>query len=184
LAECPKVDQVTFGIRVDRELPDRKERSAYGEGGNDGVDSRTIGKTRIAERCRLVNASADLTNDLVDNPPKMDPVDKPDVGPKKFPGAFAIDVVWSVNHHFGYVWIVQKRIDRTVPENIGGDFIQKLLPIRGRQRKALLLVDCPLEHLHHTKSQLGVAHTSVVKSGTELLDYLEMETPTKFLDGL
>ncbi len=89
--------------------------------------------------------------------------------------ALYVHVRRTVDHHFGDLRVIEERIDRAVPEYVAGDLIEQLGPLGSGQRHRLLLLECPLQHLHHPLSQLGVAHLTVVERRAQLLYDPEVE---------
>ena len=144
-----------------------------------GVDAGAVGEAGVDHRGGLVDAPADLTHDLVDDPAKVDIVDEADVGLDDLAPLLDVDVVGPVDHDFGDFGVVEERIDGPVAEHVGGDLVEKLAAIAHGERNALLLVDRPLEHLHHPETQLGVRHLPVVEGGAQLLDYLEVKAASQ-----
>ena len=93
-------------------------------------------------------------------------------------------LVRAVDHDLGDVGVGEERIDRTVAENVVGDLLQQLQTVGPGQRNRLLLVECPLEHLHDAELQLGVAHLTVVQRRAETLDDLVVELAPQILAHL
>jgi hypothetical protein len=146
---------------------------------NHGVDTGTVGKASVNHGGRLVDAPAHLAHDLVDDSTKVDFVDKSHIGPNDLASLLDVHVERPVDHDLGNFGIVQEGVDGTVSEDIGGDLVEKLTAIAHCERNGLLLIDGPLEHLHDPETQLGVRHLPVVKSGTQLLHYLEMQAASQ-----
>ncbi len=179
LGDGPEVDQVRLLIRVDGELTNRQEGPADRQWVDDRVDTRPVRETGVHHRGRLVDATPDLTDDLVDDPAEVDLVHELHVGEDDLAPLLVVDVVGAVGHDLGDVRVVEERVDRAVAEDVGGDLVEEGAAIGGGQGEALLLVDCPLQHLQDTKTQLGVGHLPVVEGGAQLLDHLEVEPATE-----
>ena len=77
-------------VRVARELADRQRRPVQRERRDDRVDAAAVGQARVDHRRRLVDAAADLRDDLVDDPHDVRLVDEANVGALEL--AAALDV--------------------------------------------------------------------------------------------
>src|SRR5690606_34248390 len=154
LGHRPEADQVRLLERVDGELTNRQEGPSDRQRGDDGVDTGAVGETGVHHRGGLVHAAADLAHDLVDDPPEVDVVDEVDVGLEDLAGLLVVDVVGPVGHDLGYVGVVEKGVDGTVTEDVGGDLVEQLAPVGRGEGHPLFLVDGPLQHLHDAEAQL------------------------------
>ena len=96
----------------------------------------------------------------------------------------AEDIEGSVDHDLGDLGVVEEGVDRPVAQDVGSDLVEELTAIAHRQGDALLLVDRPLQHLHHPETELGIGHLAVVESGTQLFHDLEMQTAPQFGEGV
>src|SRR5205823_10779848 len=63
----PEADQVLHRVGVGGELSDGEEGAADGQGMHDGVDAGAIGQAGVDHRSGLVDATADLGDNLVDD---------------------------------------------------------------------------------------------------------------------
>ena len=117
----PNVDQVVDRVRVARELPDRQRRPAQRERRDDRVDAAAVGEARVDHRRGLVDAAADLRDDLVDDPQQVRVVDEGRVGALDLAVALDVDVVVAVDHDLGDGVVAQQRLERAVAEDVVGD---------------------------------------------------------------
>ena len=74
--ERAELDQVVHRVRVARELPDRQRRALERERRDDRVDAAAVGQARVDHRRGLVDAPADLRDDLVDDAQQVRVVDE------------------------------------------------------------------------------------------------------------
>ena len=84
-----KLDQVSLGVGVDRELTNREEGATDRQWVDDRIDAGTVGETSVHQRCCLIDAPTDLTDDLVDDPAKVDIVDEAHFGLDDLSSLFA-----------------------------------------------------------------------------------------------
>ena len=75
-----EVDEVVDRVRLLREPPDREERAADRDRVDDRVHTGAVGQAGVDHRRRLVDAPADLADDLVDRAAQVVLVDELDVG--------------------------------------------------------------------------------------------------------
>ena len=152
--ERAEADQVVDLERVLGELPDGEERPVDGERVDDRVHAGAVGEAGVDHGVGLVDATADLAHDLVDDAPQVGLVDEGRVGPLEPAGALHVHVVGPVHHDLGDVLVLQQPVDRPVAEDVVGDVLDELGLVGRRQRRPLLgerrvelLVDAPAEVL-------------------------------------
>ena len=105
---------------------------------HDHVHTGAVGETGVAHRVRLVDATADLAHDLVDDAPGVRLVDELHVGLRELAAALHVDQVGTVHHDFRDGVVTEQRVDGAVAEHVVGDRLHELLALGDRQREALL----------------------------------------------
>ena len=177
-------DQVFGGEWVDGKFTDCEERAADGKRMYDRVDAGAIWKAGIHHWRRLIDATAYLADDFFDDSLEVGLVDEPGVGSAQQAGALDPYLVRSIDHHFCDVGVGEEGINRTISENVVGDFLEQSQPVGPRQGYGFLLIERPLEHLHHSQFQLGIAHLAVIQGGAESFDDAVMELASQVLVGV
>ena len=114
---------------------------------DDRVDAAAVGQARVDHRRRLVDAPADLRDDLVDDAHHVRVVDEADVGPLELAAALDVDPVGRVDHDLRDGVVAQQRLDRPVAEDVVGELADELAALLARERRAVerqLLGDRPV----------------------------------------
>jgi hypothetical protein len=142
---------------------------------DDGVDTGAVGEPGVDHGCCLIDSSADLTDDLVDDPAEVDPIDETDGGADDPARPLDEDLVRAVDHDFGDCRVVEKGVDGPVTEHIAGDLHEKVIPLHLGEAGAGFLVERSLQCLEDPASQLVVGERPVVEDRSELLDDPEVQ---------
>ena len=174
-------DQVVDLVRVLGELPDGEEGPADGERVDHRVDAGAVGEAGVAEGLRLVDAPADLTHDLVDDPPEVGVVHEAGGGLLDLAGALHVHRVRAVDHDLGDVLVLQQPVDRAVAQDVVGDVLDELRLVGGRQRGPLL-GECRLELLLHPTPQVVLGQPLVVEDRPELVDQVVVDLLAKIVE--
>ena len=134
--ERPEADEVVDGVRVLRELSDGHERPADRQRVHDHVHTGTIGEAGVDHGVRLVDASADLADDLVDDPPEVRLVDELHVGERELAAALHVDHLGAVHHDFSDGVVPEQLVDRAVAEHVVGDRLHQYLALGDRRARS------------------------------------------------
>ena len=177
-AECgvegAEADQVVDLVRVLGELPDREERSADGQRVDHRVHAGAVGEAGVDHRRGLVDATADLAHDLVDDAPQVGLVDEAGVGALDATGPLDVDRLGPVHHDLGHLVVLEEPVDRAVAEDVVGDVLDELRLVGRRQRRALL-GEGGVELLVHPPAEVVLRQALVVEDRTELVDQVVVD---------
>ena len=122
--------------RLLAELADREQRAAERERRDDRVDAAAVGEPRVDHRRRLVDAAADLGDDLVDDPAQVRVVVEAHVRLVQAALALDPDVVRAVDHDLGDAVVGQQPLERPVAEDVVGDLGGEPLAVVARRCRA------------------------------------------------
>src|SRR5450759_3328156 len=112
LIAAAEADEVLNLERVARKLADREQRPVQRERADDGVDTRAIRETGVAERRALVDAAADGAHDELDDVEELVLIDELDVRQHNLAGHLYVDVVASIDHDLGHAVVADQGLDR------------------------------------------------------------------------
>ena len=135
---------------------------------DDRVDAAAVGEARVDHRRGLVDAAADLRDDLVDDAQQVRVVEEAGDRALELAGALDVDPVVRVDHDLGHGVVAQERLERAVAEDVVGDLADELAPLLARQRRAVereLLGD----RAQHALGEVLV-RLALEELGAELLD--------------
>src|SRR6476661_2237034 len=124
--------QVVQRELVPLELANGKDRAVDRKWWHDHVDPRAIGKARIADRRRLINPTADLTNNSLAYIKKLSVVAEADIRFGYLAANFNKNPVATVHHYVGDFITGKERLKRAVPQNVVADAFEQLLLLAGR----------------------------------------------------
>ena len=180
LGEAAEVDQVLDRVGILRELADGELRAVEGERRDDRVDTRPVGKSGVHHRAGLVDAAADLADDLVDGAAQMGLVRECRSGAHQLAVALDVDGVVCVDHDFGQVTIAQERLERAIAEDVVGDLLGDPRAI-GAAHHDVARSNRRLKREPDVALQLALRHVDVVQLRAEGGDQLGVDD---FLDVL
>ena len=140
-----------------------------GQRRDDRVDTRAVGQPGVDVGRRLVDATADLADDLVDRATQLLLVVELRAGPEQLAGPLHVDRVPVVDHDLRDLGVADVGLQRAEPQHAVADLPndQQLL-LRGEA--VLLLVEQLAQPLVHQAFQLGVGQRRVVEPRAEDLD--------------
>ena len=136
-SSVPKRDQVGRHEGVRGELPDREERAVDGERRDDRVHTGAVGQAGVDHRRRLVDAAADVGDDLVDDAADVGGVDEPGRDLLDLAVALDEDDVGAVDHDLGDAVVLEQLLDRAVADDVVADVRGELLVQPAVERDAL-----------------------------------------------
>ena len=137
--------------------------------------------TRVDHRRRLVDPAADLGHDLLDDPAEMSLVGEGGAGAGELAGPLHVDAIRPVHHDLGDVGVLEEPVDRAVAEDVVGDVLEELGPVRARQRDALPAED-DLQLLLQLAGELLLPDAPVVEQRAELVDEEVVHAPTQLVE--
>jgi hypothetical protein len=114
----PLGDQVGRHQLVGAETADRQQRPVDRQRRDDGVDARAVGQPGVDHRRGLIDAAADLADDLVDDPHQVAVVFEGDAGQLELALALDVDLVVAVDEDVGDGRLLQQRLERPQAENL------------------------------------------------------------------
>src|SRR6201999_2922043 len=121
LRDRAELDQLIERQLVLFEFADGERRAVQRQRRDDGVDTRPVGKARVADRRRFVDAAADLADDALADIEQLLIVAKADAGALDLAGDFDVDRAGAVDHDVGDVAAAQWRLERAISENVVSD---------------------------------------------------------------
>ena len=136
--ECAEADEIINLERIGLELSNGQKRATDRQRRDHRVHTRSVREASVAHRRRLVDATADLADDLVDDAAQMSLVDECDRVLGQPAVSFHVDRFRTVAHDFGHIVVAEQRVDRSVAENVIGDILNQLRFVSRRQRGPLL----------------------------------------------
>ena len=121
LGDRSQAHQVRERERVAGELSDRQRRPAQRERRDDRVDAAAVRQTGIHHRRRLVDASAHLRDDSVDDAEEMRVVEERCFRLLDHAAPLDEELVVAVDHDLRHRRVVQERLQRPVAEDVVRD---------------------------------------------------------------
>ena len=118
-------------FRIVISAPGERERR------DDDVDAAAVREARVDHRRRLVDAPADLGDDLVDDPAQVRLVVEADVRLVEAALALDPDVVRAVDHDLGHAVVGEQPLERAVAERVVGDLVGEALAVVARDARLL-----------------------------------------------
>ena len=91
---------------------DRDHRPDQGQRRNHGADTRSVGKARVHDGRRIVNAAADRRNNALDNQANVVRILETDIGFHHPPAALDVDVIEAVDQNVADGGIFQQGLER------------------------------------------------------------------------
>src|SRR5215472_10158693 len=119
------------------ELADGEHRAVDGKRRHDGVDARTVGQARVADRRGFVDAPTDLADDALTDVQKLLVVAEADGGTLDLAADFDVHRVGSVDHDVGDVVARQQRFERTITEHVVADVVEQVFLLGDRHHDVL-----------------------------------------------
>ena len=166
-----KLIRSSIGVGVLGELSDRQLGAVERERRDDGVDTAAVGQAGVHHRAGLVDAAADLADDLVDRAAQVRLVRELGVGLDQLAAALDVDAVEGVDHDFGQVGVAQQRLERAVAEDVVRDLLGDAGPV-DRGHRLVGVGQRGLQRDVHLLLELGLRHVGVVELGAQRLDEL------------
>ena len=123
------------------ELTNGERGTVDGQRRRDDVDARAVGKTRVADRARFVDAAADLADDALADVHQLRVVGEADAGLLHLAADFDEGRRGAVDHDVGDVVAGQQRLERTVAEHVVADVLEQLFLLGDRHHDVLDLDD-------------------------------------------
>src|SRR5262249_49515554 len=96
------------------ELTNGQDRAVEGQWLNDGVDTRPVGKTRVADRRRFVDAAADLADDALTDIQQLLIVAESNAGSLNLAVDFDVDGIRAIDHDVRDIVARQQWFERTI----------------------------------------------------------------------
>ena len=177
----PEVDEIVDGVGLLREPADRQERTADRHRVDHRVDARAVEQSGVDHRRRLVDAPADLADDLVDRPAQVVLVDELDIGALELAAPLDVDHLRAVHHDFGDARVVQEAVDRAVAERVVGDVLDQLRTLGGRER-GVLLAQRLVHLLLHEAAELVGLDIVVGELRADLVDHELVDAQAQLLE--
>ena len=182
LTQGAQLDHVVEREPLPAELADSHERAGEGQRRYDRVDTTAVGQAGVDHRRRLVDATADLGDHLVDDPPEMPLV--VEVHSRLLEPALTLhpDVVRAVDHDLGDAVVGEQPFERTVTENVVGDLQRDARSIvpgdTGLLRKLVANVR------EDTLPQVLGIHVDVVELRSQVADDREVDPALQLCEGI
>ena len=107
------------------EFTNGKCRAVDGQRRHNGVNARAVGKTRVADRRRFVDAAADLADDALADIEQLLVVAKANSGTLNFAGYFDVNRARAIDHDVGDIVTREQRLQRAVTENVVTDVVEQ-----------------------------------------------------------
>ena len=177
-----ELDEVVHRVRVARELPDRERRPAERERRDDRVHTAPVREAGVDHRRGLVDATADLGDDLVDDAHDVRVVDERRVRRLELARALDVHLLGAVDHDLRHGVVAEERLERPVAEDVVGDVGDDLAALLARQRRPVegeLLHDRAHDALFEVLRRLGREQL-----GAELGDARVMDAGLQFRVGI
>src|SRR4029077_10307600 len=134
-------DQILDVETLASETTNRERRSVQRQRRYDRIDTRSVRQARIDHRRRFVNSAADLRHDSIDNQHQMLIVLELDVGCVQFAALFNVNLVMPIDQDIGYLIVPEQRLQRSEPEQLVLDFLDKMEAVGVGQQAAFILED-------------------------------------------
>ena len=132
VGEGPDVDHVLQREALPRELPDREERAGERQRRDDRVDTAAVGQARVDHRRRLVDATTDLRDHLVDDAAQVEVVDEAHRGLVEAALTLDPDLAGAVDHDLRDRVVAEQPLERPVAEDVVGDLVRQTLAVVAR----------------------------------------------------
>ena len=166
--EAAELDELVHSEGFTGKLSDRQRRPVDGQGRDDGVDTRAIGKPRINQGRGLVDPSAHPGDDPFNDPAERFVRTEFGIRFLQMAVLLHVDAVMAVDHDFRDFGIVEETLDRAVAQHVVDDFAGQALPFSRGERNLLPVHDL-LELILDVLVQLGFIHRRVGDPGAEPL---------------
>ena len=124
---------IVYGSRANFRIVSVGPRSA--SGGMIAFTRLPSGQACVDHRRGLVDAAADLRDDLVDDPQQVRVVDERGLRPLELAVPLDVDAVVCVDHDLGHAVVAQERLERAVAEDVVGDLADELPALLARERR-------------------------------------------------
>ena len=183
LGQGPEVDQVVDRVGVLGELADGQLGAVERERRDDRVDAAAVGQAGVHHRARLVDASADLADDLVDRAAQVGLVGERGARLDQLAAPLDVDGVERVDHDLGEARVAQQGLDRAVAEDVVRDLLRDARAV-GRRHRGVGVGDGRLERQPDLLLELGLRHVGVVQLRAERLDQSLVHRALEVLEGV
>jgi len=123
------------------ELTNGERGAVDGERRGDDVDTRTIGKARVADRARLIDAAADLADNALADVHQLLVVGEANAGLLHLAADFDEGGGGAVDHDVGDIVTGEQRLERTIAQNVVADVFEQFFLLGDRHHDVLDLND-------------------------------------------
>ena len=168
-----EIRHVLEGEALARELPDRHQRARQRQRRDDRVDAGAVGQAGIDHRRRLVDAAADLGDDLVDDPAEVRVVGKANRRLVEPSLALDPDLAGAVDHDFRDRVVAEQALEGAVAENVVRNLVGEPRPVVARDPG--LCLQAMADRRHHVLARLGGIDGRARELGSELADHLHVD---------
>src|ERR1017187_1056488 len=124
---------------VGAETADGQQWPIHGKRGDDGVDARSIGQTRIYHGIRFIHAATDLGDDPVDDAQQVAIVVEGDIGQLQKTAPFHVNLFMAVHQDVRDRRVLEQRLKGTQAEDLMQDFTADLLLLGGCEKIRLAI---------------------------------------------
>src|SRR5690606_6912002 len=118
-------DKLGQGQLVFLELTNSERGAIDRERGRNHVDTRAIGKARVAYGRGFVDAAADLGDDALAHIHQMGVIAKAHIGELYLARYFDVAALGAIDHDIGDVVARQKRLERTIAQHVVADVVEQ-----------------------------------------------------------
>ena len=157
------------------------EEPSIASGGMTAFTRRPVGQPGVHHRARLVDASADAGDDLVDGPAQVGLGAEVRVDLDQPAAALQEDAVGTVDHDLGDVGVAQEDVDRAVAQDVVADVLDDLGPV-DRAQRSLGAGEHVLEGRAHPRLEVLLLHVGVVELRAELVEQLGVHLGLQLLE--
>jgi hypothetical protein len=123
---------------VAAEAADGECGAIEGEGGDDGVDAGAVEEAGVDDGLGLIDAAANLGDDLLDDVEEVAVVFEADGAEGEFAVAFDVDLVIAVDEDIGDGGFLEERLERTEAEDFIEDLFDHLVGFGGGHGNAFV----------------------------------------------